>query len=139
MTSKTEVSFVLPFDPMPSPRPQARVIGKFASFYMPRPYVVWKEQVAEYVRSQVVKPDDDVFEGPVRVHIENIVTPPKTTKLPFPSPDIDNYMKSVLDALTESGVVWKDDRQAFFVNSIKRWASPGEAAGIRVVLTYGKP
>lgn len=137
MTCKHEVTFFLPFDPFPSPRPQARVIGKFAQFYMPKAYMDWKRAVAEYVKSTVQPTPAELHEAPVLLSGEYIATPPKTTKLAFPKPDIDNYEKSLLDALSMAEIIWKDDTQVYRQSSLKRWALPDEEPGIVVRLTFG--
>jgi Holliday junction resolvase RusA-like endonuclease len=49
------------------------------------------------------------------------VTRPRTTKLDGPKPDIDNYLKSLMDALT-SAAVWDDDCQVVEVHALKKWA-----------------
>lgn len=135
-TFNHEVTFFLPFEPIPSPRPQARVIGKFASFYMPKPYMDWKKAVAEYVKAHVQHTPEGLHEAPVFLTAEYIATPPKTTKLAFPKPDIDNYEKSLLDALTMSEVIWKDDTQVHTMVSQKRWTVGPEEPGISVRLCF---
>jgi Holliday junction resolvase RusA-like endonuclease len=116
-----EIFLELPFDPIPSPRPQARVIGKFASFYMPKSYMTWKGLVSDYVKSEMAgtKIREELFNGPVKVFIDHVVKKPKTSKLKYPKPDLDNYDKSVLDALTNSGAVWHDDSQVVYLTSSK--------------------
>ncbi|WP_164852774.1 RusA family crossover junction endodeoxyribonuclease [Novosphingobium umbonatum] len=138
MTSKHEITFFLPFAPIPSPRPQARVIGKFASFYMPKAYMDWKRAVADYVYQQVQHTPSELLEAPVEVTAEYIVTPPKTTKLSFPKPDLDNYEKSLLDALSMATTIWKDDTQVHQMLSSKRWAAEGEETGMSVRLIFGR-
>jgi Holliday junction resolvase RusA-like endonuclease len=69
------------------------------------------------------------FEGPVAVDIIVQAARPKTTKLPHPKPDVDNYAKGVLDALTQDGRFWLDDSQVQTLTVTKRWA---ETVGIAV-------
>lgn len=112
--------------------------GKFPTIYMPKEYMDWKALVAEYVKSHYAETiPSDLIELPVAVTHEHIVQPPKTTKLSHPKPDLDNYDKSVLDALTSAECVWKDDTQVWSLTSQKRWAREGDAVGIHVTLTYG--
>jgi Holliday junction resolvase RusA-like endonuclease len=59
-------------------------------------------------------------EAKLSVDIGIYPTKPKSTKLEFPRPDIDNYIKSVLDLC--NGVLWKDDSQIVSIEAEKRWA-----------------
>lgn len=105
-------------DPIPSPRPRFRVIGKFASAYMPADYKKWKEAAADFIkRLGVASP----FTGAVRVKALFCVRKPRTSKLRYPKPDIDNYEKSLYDAITDSGVVWADDTQIVENENAKAW------------------
>lgn len=127
MTSRVVLKLTLPFDPMPSPRPRVRVISKFASVYMPKEYMEWKEGVAEFVKSQGTVPPAEVLELPVTVKLAFHVQRPKTTKLSHPKPDIDNYAKSVLDAFNDAGCIWADDTQVVDLKATKEWTSgPGK-------------
>ena len=135
MTSK--VTFTLPFEPMPSPRPKVRVIGKFAQVYMDKGYMDLKARMAECVRGTVERVSDDRFTSPCAVVVDNVATPPKTTKLTAPKWDVDNAAKTVLDALTNSETVWKDDTQVVDLRTTKRWARPAEPPHVKVTITYG--
>jgi Holliday junction resolvase RusA-like endonuclease len=121
-TSKVAVRLSLPFAPVPSPRPRVRVIGKFASVYMPKEYMDWKAEVAAHVARQPGLPSAELLERPVSVSLAFHVERPKTTKLAAPKPDIDNYAKSVLDAFNDAGVIWKDDTQVVTLAATKQWA-----------------
>lgn len=61
---------------------------------------------------------------PLHVSIEVYVTKPRTSKLPFPKPDVDNYAKSILDVA--NGILWEDDWQIQTLNIDKHWTEgPG--------------
>lgn len=121
---------------MPAPRPRFVVRGKFASAYLPKEYMTWKEAFAESVRGVNRLPTEDLLDRPVVVDMTVLVTPPKTTKLTHPAPDVDNYAKGVLDALTQSERWWADDKQVVDLRVQKRWCAPEEAAGVEVIVTY---
>ncbi|WP_158285813.1 RusA family crossover junction endodeoxyribonuclease [Caulobacter sp. D5] len=122
---------------MPSPRPRVRVIGKFAQVYMEKPYVDLKAQIAEFVKGTIERVGDDLFVAPVTIFVESVATPPKTTKLRAPKGDVDNFAKTILDALTTSEMVWKDDTQVHDLRTTKRWAAKGEPAHTAVIIQYG--
>jgi len=62
--------------------------------------------------------------GLLAVSVEIYVTRPKSTKLDYPKPDIDNYVKSVFDVL--NGLLWEDDSQIISVYATKQWAGENE-------------
>ncbi len=83
---------------------------------MPADYKKWKDAVAEFLKTTGVR----VGASTVEVMIACLVQKPKTSKLPFPKPDVDNYAKSVLDAATDAGV-WDDDTQVKSLTVHKDW------------------
>lgn len=119
---------------MPAPRPRFRVIGKFASAYMPKEYTVWKDRVIECVRGVGSIPSEPL-EGPLLVTLRVLATKPRTSKLLYPSPDVDNYAKGVLDALSQSLCWWADDKQVVRLDVAKGWADAEAAPGIEVSIT----
>jgi Holliday junction resolvase RusA-like endonuclease len=67
------------------------------------------ERVIRYaVRAKHLAP---VFQGAVELYLTVVIARPKTVKRPYPTitPDLDNYLKLVQDAL--NGLVWRDDAQ----------------------------
>lgn len=111
----------LDIEPLPCPRPRIAVRGKFASAYYPKAYKDWKED-AEAKLSEVAA--ELRREGPLCLFIVFRVTKPRTSKLTHPSPDIDNYLKSFMDAATKAGL-WEDDKQVVRVVAEKAWAPEG--------------
>lgn len=130
----TSYTFFIPLDPMPAPRPKFRVIGKFASAYMPREYVSWKDRAVESVRGVNDRPSEPLT-GPVAVTIRVLAARPKTSKLTHPGPDVDNYAKGVLDAITQSERWWEDDKQVVCLSVSKDWAVEPEVPGMEVTIT----
>lgn len=91
----------LPIEPTPAARP--RVSRKGWSYY-PKKYKEFKERLGVLIKECWTRPPIDT---PVYVHIEARASKPKTTKLPFPKADWDNFAKAVCDAMNK--VVFTDD------------------------------
>lgn len=118
------MDLILPIAPMPCPRPRVALRGRVPVAYYPHDYTAWKNQAAVMLRDLL--PDDyEAITAPVEVSIICAVERPKTTKLPAPRPDADNYAKAVMDALTQAGV-WKDDSLVVRLSVTKRWTQYGE-------------
>lgn len=108
---------------MPTPRPRFVVRGKFVSTYYPKPYVAYADALRDMIAEALAEAGAQPLEGPLAVDIEITLERPKTTKLPTPKPDVDNYAKGIMDAMTKAGV-WADDSQVSDLYVSKRW---GEA------------
>lgn len=55
-------------------------------------------------------------------------------------PDVDNYAKAIMDALTDSGVIWMDDAQVVDINCRKLYTTRETGAAITVKeLVYSIP
>lgn len=94
-------------------------------------YRRWMNEAIDRIRDQW--PWEGKFTGPVSVYVVHAVERPKNTKLEFPAPDVDNYAKAVLDALTQSRVVWDDDTQVVSLVTRKTWTDvPGGAVVIQI-------
>jgi Holliday junction resolvase RusA-like endonuclease len=109
-------------DPMPAPRPRAAKRGKFISIYNPSSYTKWKEGAAALLRAHAPVPP---IATPVRVTVTFTCKRPKTTKLAAPKPDIDNYVKAFLDAMTDAEW-WADDTLVHHLVATKRWGARGD-------------
>jgi len=97
--------------------------------YSPKEYQEWQQEALRLLRATAAV----LFEGPVAVDLSVEVTKPKTTKLPAPKPDVDNYAKGVLDAITKDGRFWADDTQVVDLHVTKAWTTgtPGIHVTIR--------
>jgi Holliday junction resolvase RusA-like endonuclease len=69
--------------------------------------------------------------GPLRLEVEFYLPRPKARKnndYVAVKPDIDNLLKSTMDALSNAGV-WHDDAQVAAIVSTKRYESANQAIG----------
>lgn len=100
------VSFVVPGDPVPQPRPRVSTVGGFARAYVPKDHPVHAYRQA--VQLAAAGAGLRQLTTPVRVVIGCVFVRPKshyakrglkTTAPALPRPDVDNLAKAVLDAL----------------------------------------
>jgi len=71
-----------------------------------------------YAKKNKIKPSD----SPLFLSVEFYLPRPKTNKLKKPTsrPDLDNYLKCVMDAGND--ILWKDDSFIVEVSCVKRYA-----------------
>lgn len=118
---------------MPCPRPRIATRGKFAHAYYPAAYKTWKEAAAKAIR-KALTPNHVPYDKAVVVSVVFNVKRPKSTKLEAPKPDVDNYLKSILDAMT-AAEVWTDDKHVIQATVLKRWADEDSIA-VGVITGY---
>ena len=121
------VTLVIHCKPAPQPRVRAYRRGEHAGVYTPSTADAWKGQVmlaASLYRGQFAT-------GALRLEVEFYLPRPKARKnddYVAVKPDIDNLLKSTMDALSNTGV-WHDDAQVAAIVSTKRYESANQAIG----------
>ena len=100
------ITFSVPGDPVPQPRPRVSTAGGFARAYVPakHPVHAYRQAVAAAARAAGLTESGD----PLNVVIDFVFSRPKShmnkggvkpTAPTLPRPDVDNLAKAVLDAL----------------------------------------
>ena len=102
------ITFSVPGDPVPQPRPRVSTRGGFARAYVPAKHPVheYRTQIAAAARDAGLTETgeplsvviDAVFARP-KSHLRKSGVKPDAPKLP--RPDVDNLAKAVLDALQD--------------------------------------
>lgn len=102
------ITFSVPGDPVPQPRPRVSTAGGFARAYVPKKHPVhaYRQAVAAAARAAGLGETGD----PLNVVIDAVFRRPKShltkrgvkpTAPTLPRPDVDNLAKAVLDALQD--------------------------------------
>jgi len=136
------LSFFCAGIPKAQPRVKAFVRGGHAGVYTPDSAEAWKQEVR---RQTVANAPESVIAGVVRVELDFFLPRPKThldrhgvpkPKSPvwhWQKPDLDNLIKAVTDAITDTQRVWLDDSQICEITATKTYAlnAVGCSVGIR--------
>lgn len=117
--------FVIKGEPVPKGRPKLSTWGGYARAYTPKK----TREAEESIRAQIIKqlPNGfSIMEGAVLLRIVVARTKPKSspkTKIyPTQKPDLDNYIKTVLDAMNK--IVFCDDSQVCYLVAKKEFGKP---------------
>jgi|SRR5690625_1323046 len=134
--------FTIPGQAVPQGRPRARIIGrgqnKRIMMYDPKESKEYKEYAALIARQYAPK---TLYEAELSVDLDIYRQIPKSTTKrkrelynarlirPTVKPDLDNYSKSILDAL--NGIMYKDDSQIVDLN-ISKYYSDDPRVEVRI-------
>lgn len=109
-------------------------VGRFGAYYS-KNYENYRKDAHKFFNSisKEYPIDEDAL---FKVELEFICYKPKSpsnTRCPFG--DLDNYIKSPLDAITYAKMIWKDDVQILEVRATKRYQEKDEAYGTKIIIT----
>lgn len=96
-------------------------MGRWGTYYS-KTYENWRKTSAAALEKLTGEP----HAGPLFVATVHVVSRPAKPSNPFPSPDLDNYLKAAWDSVTKSQLIWVDDKQLTHALPVKRWARKGE-------------
>lgn len=128
-------------------RPKGKGRPRFSrySVYTPHGTMDYERKIKEAYRAA----GGPLFTGDIAVRVQAFFGIPKSWKKEKreravkgylypgrPSPDIDNIMKIVLDAL--NGIAYKDDDAVVYALCSKAYVPPGQEARLEVTLLEGK-
>jgi Holliday junction resolvase RusA-like endonuclease len=136
------IEFFVAGIPKAQPRVKAYVRGGHAGVYTPDSAEAWKMEVR---RQAVANAPESLIGGVVRVDLDFYLPRPKTHLdrhgVPKPKspvwhckkPDLDNLIKAVTDAITDTQRIWLDDSQICEITATKTYAinAVGCSVGIR--------
>lgn len=138
------LTFTVEGQPIPQPRPRVSTWGGRGRAYTPKDHPVHGFRQAVAIRAALAAKAARWTQatGPVSVVMTCWFVRPKShlTAAGTPRPgapewpcrvDVDNLAKAVLDAVTDSGVVWEDDDQVVRLLVVKEY---GPRAGVVVTV-----
>ena len=120
------LTFHIRGEPKPKLRPKFARMGKFVHAYTPKKTI----NAEADVRTQIINQLPDNFSpmtGPLRMEATFRRVRPKSKKKsdiwPTTRPDLDNYLKLILDCM--NSVVFVDDSQLVSITAVKSYGEPG--------------
>lgn len=144
------ITFEVPGQPVPQPRPRISTRGGFGRAYVEakHPIHVYRQAVQLTAKAASSMSGWLVTDRPVALEIVAVFGRPPSHLAKDGSPrasapdfpprcDWDNCGKGVADAITDSGVIWRDDDQVVDGRVKKRYAEPGESP--RTIITIRRP
>jgi len=136
-----KLEFTVPGVPRPKDRPRVRVVtprGRkpFATFYSTKENEAAEEYVQKWAMKAMVEKQMPIFESAIALDLMFYVPIPQSFSrikreranngdiLPVTKPDLDNYVKLVMDAMNK--VVYKDDNLVVAIRARKGYSdNPG--------------
>lgn len=127
------MQMTIPIEPVGQLRPRATRYGRGIRFYDPKKVAKFKKDVGEYVIGEMNARNLKRFNGkplkvilkifrPIQQSISNRERSKRLSHVHRPQvkSDLDNYIKSILDAL--NGIIWDDDRNIVSIVADKYYA-----------------
>jgi Holliday junction resolvase RusA-like endonuclease len=132
------LTVVLNIEPRPAPRPR---VTRWGAYNDPR-YTAYKELIAKEIKQVMKISKLSIIKDAISLNLEFHIAIPKSYtkkqkqdligKFKTSKPDIDNYIKGVMDAL--NGVCWIDDAQVCQITAVKHYSHNGS---IKINLSLG--
>ena len=126
------------------PHAQPRIkVGKWGAYY-PKEHLKILDETVVYLKDTSACLRWEKTEAPVKITIVSVCKAPARLKKQViiagkrlfkpTKPDIDNYAKFVLDAITKAGNIWVDDNQVVELVQRKFYAQPTEEPYTNIVI-----
>ncbi len=123
-------------EPYPKGRPKIATVGKQAIAYTPKKTRVAEADIKAAIRHEIAKftrfGSGEAFVLWVTFYVVRPKSAPKRVKYPVTRPDLDNYLKTLLDALDK--FAFPDDSQIVNIHAKKAFAEAGTPPRIEFVL-----
>ena len=127
--------------PKAQPRVKAFRRGNHAGVYTPDSAENWKAAVRQEASANAL---ESLITGPIRLQLDFFMPRPKAHLdrhgIPKPKspvwhskkPDLDNLIKAVTDAITDTQRIWLDDSQICQITATKTYALQHSGCSVRI-------
>ena len=117
------MKITLNIEPKPQSRPRFARRGRGVATYEDKDMKIWRRRCSDMIAEECLL--ERLIDGPIRVSATFYISPPqyitKTKKnrhglkdeaiAVSKKPDLDNYVKALLDSISDSHLIWNDDGQ----------------------------
>lgn len=117
------MKLVLNIEPKPQSRPRFARRGRGVMTYEDREMKIWRRRCSDMIAEECLL--ERLIDGPIRLSATFYISPPqyiakarknqqrlkKEDIEVSKKPDLDNYVKALLDSVSDSRLIWKDDGQ----------------------------
>ena len=136
-----KIDFFVAGIPKAQPRVKAFVRGGHAGVYTPDSAESWKQAVRKEATENA---PESLVAHPIRVELDFFLPRPKADYKRDGSlkadraiwhtskPDLDNLIKAVMDAITDTERIWLDDSQICTVSATKSYALNASGCSVRI-------
>lgn len=136
-----KIDFFVAGIPKAQPRVKAFRRGNHAGVYTPDSAESWKQAVRQQA---VANAPESLVTAPILVSLDFFLPRPKThynrdgsLKENQPiwhckKPDLDNLIKAVMDAITDTQRIWLDDSQIYAVIAFKNYTLNASGCSVRI-------
>lgn len=136
-----QIDFFVSGTPKAQPRVKAFVRGGHAGVYTPNSAESWKQSVR---LEAVANAPESLMTHPINVELDFFLSRPKahyrrdgsvkenTAIWHTSKPDLDNLIKAVTDAITDTQRVWLDDSQICRISATKTYALNAAGCSVRI-------
>lgn len=117
------VRLLLPVSPFPAKRHKTVCRGRFPHHYRHPKYTEWLENTHEVIGEHWNSIHKFCAGQFLAMNMLFLVKKPKTSKLHYPTLDVDNAAKAIMDA--GNGLFYDDDKQVTQIRARKAWDRVG--------------
>lgn len=117
------MKITLNIEPKPQSRPRFARRGRGVMTYEDKDMKIWRRKCSDMIAEECLL--ERLIDGPIRLSATFYISPPQYVAKAKKNqqrlkeedievskkPDLDNYVKALLDSVSDSRLIWKDDGQ----------------------------